>query len=174
MAPFVSGGLTLGSEIPCQLAPTTGAPGMDGGCTAGRALAAFPVTAWLFRSGRPLTPEWPAAAPAATGPTSPPASAAPARVNNRRFFLTEPPSGQDLPDHGRRPQERPCCMRATLLGTRLKQQLDFSRGGASSHIRGENGNGLSDRFRPIPAGGPKVTQESKGDVRGWAAQPEGN
>src|SRR5438067_9496370 len=108
MAPFVSGGLTLESLIPCQLAPTTGAPGMDGRRTAGPALAGLPETAWLFRWAKPFTPvrpkgrpEWPDAAPAATGPTSPAASAAPARVNNRRFFLTEPPSGQDHPDHRR-------------------------------------------------------------------------
>src|SRR5213593_2155096 len=104
MAPFGSGGETLPSEMPAQLAPMPGAPGTLGprGVMPGLRLdGAVPLALNWARPFTPVRPEgrapWPDAAPAEVmGPITAAARAAAPRVNNRRF-LTEPPSHSGTP-----------------------------------------------------------------------------
>src|SRR6266540_4154115 len=99
MAPFGSGGETLPSEMPAQLTPTIGAPGILGPLGVVPGLRLDGTVPFALNCGRPLTPvrpvgraPWRDAAPAEVmGPIMAAARAATPMVNNKRF-LTEPPS----------------------------------------------------------------------------------
>src|ERR1041385_4606459 len=135
MAPFGSGGETLPSEMPAQLAPTLGAPGIPGPLGVVPGLRLDGAVPFALNWARPFTPvrpdgraPWPDAAPAeAMEPITAAAKVATPRVNNRRF-LTEPPSHS-----GNAPR--------TSTWALWPSPLDCGR--ASSHIRVGNHNSPS-------------------------------
>src|SRR5438094_232619 len=98
MAPFGSGGATLPSEMPAQLTPTPGAPGVLGPLGVVPGLRFDGTVPFALNCGSPFTPvrpvgraRWPDAAPAEVmEPIRPAASTTIPMVNNRRL-LTEPP-----------------------------------------------------------------------------------